>query len=706
MGEVHLRVCPLCEATCGLRLETEGDRVVKVRGDEHDPFSRGYVCPKGVALGELHADPDRLRRPLRRQGESFVETTWESALDEAAEGILRVQRRHGRDAVAVYLGNPTVHNLGALLFAPPFIRTLRTKSRFSATSVDQLAHHVAAWAMFGHQLLLPVPDLDRTAFFLLVGSNPLASNGSLMTAPDVKQRLLDLKARGGRLVVVDPRRTETAAIADQHLFVRPGTDVFLLAALLHVVFRENLQRTGRLAAHTSGLDAVRRAVLGFTPERAERATGIAAPTIVALARAFAASESGAVHARMGASTQEYGGLCQWLTTLLNLVTGNLDRPGGVLFTTPAVEPFRLAPAGHLGVWKSRVRGLPEFGGELPVSVLSEEIETPGQGQIRGLVTHAGNPVLSTPDGRRLSRALRSLEFFVAIDLYKNETTQHAHLILPPTGALEHDHYDAAFYVLSIRNFAKYSPAVFPKPAGALHDWEIFAGLSQRLVARRPMPERMAARALAALGPARILDLALRLGPYGGLRRGGMSLARLRAEPHGVDLGPLEPRLPKALRTKDGRIDAAPSIFTQALAGMGDPVAAPGSLGLIGRRNLRDCNSWLHNVPGLMSGRDRCTLLIHPSDAGARGIVGGQAVRVRSRVGEVEVRAELTEDVMPGVVSLPHGFGHAGDGISLTVATRHAGVSINDLTDPERVDALTGAAAFSGVPVEVVPADRG
>ncbi|MBE7481698.1 MAG: molybdopterin-dependent oxidoreductase [Polyangiaceae bacterium] len=702
MANVHLRVCPLCEATCGLSIETEGDRVTKIRGDELDAFSRGYICPKGVALGDLHHDPDRLRRPLRRRGERWVEVGWDEALDEAAERLAAVQREHGKDAVAVYLGNPTVHNLGALLFGPPFVRALGTKSRFSATSVDQLAHHVAAWAMFGHQLLLPVPDVDRTDFFLLIGSNPLASNGSLMTAPDVKRRLSDIRARGGKLVLVDPRRTETAEIADHHHFIRPGTDVYLLAALLQVIFAEKLERTGRLAAHTVRLSEARRAVEGFSPELAQKHTGIAAQEVRTLARSLAGARSAVVHSRMGASTQEHGGLCQWLTQLLNLVTGNLDRPGGAMFTTPALDAFRFASSGHLGVWRSRVRGLPEFGGELPVAVLAEEMETPGAGQIRALVTHAGNPVLSTPDGRRLERALAGLDYFVAIDFYKNETTRHAHLILPPTGPLEHDHYDAAFYLLAVRNFAKYSPAVFPKPAAARHEHEIFSGLTQRLLARAPLRRRLPERVLGWLGPAGMLDLGLRSGPHG-LRRGpnGLSLARLRREPHGVDLGPLVPRLPGALRTKQRRIDAAPELFVAALAALVD--AEPPSateLSLIGRRQLRGCNSWMHNVPRLMTGRERCTLLIHPDDARAREISQGDRVRVRSRVGEVELPVEVSDEVMRGVVSIPHGFGHDRPGTALGVAERHAGASINDLTDPERVDAVTGAAAFSGVPVEV------
>jgi anaerobic selenocysteine-containing dehydrogenase len=701
----HFRTCPLCEASCGLVIETAGDRVTRVRGDDRDPFSRGYVCPKGVALGALHHDPDRLHRPQKRVGDRWHEIDWSEALDEAASRLSEIQRSHGNDAVAAYLGNPTVHSLGALLFAPRFVRALRTKNRYSATSVDQLAHHVAAWALYGHQLLLPIPDIDHTELFLIIGSNPVASNGSLMTAPDVKRRLSAIRERGGKLIVVDPRRTETAEIASQHLFIRPGTDVFLLLAMLHVVFAEGLEAPGRLASFTDGIDTIRARVADWNPTRAAATTGIDAGDIVDLARAFAKSGSAVAHARMGASTQAHGGLCQWLVQVLNVVTGNLDRRGGALFTTPALDVLPSAGRGHLAAWHSRVRKLPEFGGELPVAALAEEMETPGPGQVRALVTHAGNPVLSTPNGRRLERAISKLDYFVAIDIYRNETTRHADLILPPTSPLEREHSDAAFYALSIRNFARWSEPVFAPPPGALHDWQILAGLTDRLQKRRGLSWRKRAMGelWARLGPARIIELGLLAGPHG-LRRGraGLSLGRLRRSPHGIDLGPLEPQLPKRLWNKSGRIDLAPRLFLDALRNLEptEPERASASLSLIGRRDLRTCNSWLHNIPNLVAGRERCTLQIHPKDAEPRGIESGLRVRARSRVGSVELIAEVTDAVMMGVISIPHGWGHDRVGSTLAIASRHAGVSINDLTDETRIDDLTGAAAFSGVEVNV------
>ena len=708
MPATRYRTCTLCEAMCGLALEVEDGRVVAVRGDADDPFSRGHICPKGVALADVHADPDRLRQPLRRTPGGWQPVPWDEALDEAAERLRAVQRAHGRNAVAVYQGNPSVHNYGTLLYAPGFVRALGTRNRFSATSVDQLPHHLAAYWMFGHGLLLPVPDIDRTDFFLVLGANPAVSNGSLMSAPDAAGRIKAIRKRGGTVVVVDPRRTETAALADRHHFIRPGTDALLLLALLHVVFVDGLAKPGRLADAIDGLDEVRALVSEFPPERAEGATGIAAKDIRALAHAFASAPTAACYGRCGVSTQAFGGLAQWLVNLLNLATGNLDRAGGAMFARPAVDVVGRSRPGGYGRWKSRVRGLPEYGGELPVAVLAEEILTPGDGQVRALVTSAGNPVLSTPNGARLDRALAGLEFMVSVDFYLNETTRHAHLVLPPTGPLEHDHYDLAFYALSVRNAARYSPALFAAPPGAVHDWQIFLGLQRRL--ERGAKARLRHAALARLGPRGLLDLGLRTGPYGAGFRPfgrGLSLRRLERHPHGVDLGPLQPALPARLRTGDGRIHAAPAPLLQDVhrlrATLLDGAAdADGGydLRLIGRRQLRGNNSWMHNYPRLMKGADRCTLLLHPTDAAARGIADGDRVRVASRAGSVQVPAQVSDEVMPGVVSLPHGFGHGRPGIGQTVAAAHPGASANDVTDDQRVDALGGNAALNGVPVRV------
>jgi anaerobic selenocysteine-containing dehydrogenase len=706
---VHHRVCNLCEAACGLEIRLQEGRIASIRGDAEDPFSRGHVCPKAVALQDLQDDPDRLRRPLRRRpGGGWEEVGWEEALDAVAVGIRQVQTRHGRDALAVYLGNPNAHHYGNLLYGGPLLRTLRTRHRFSATSVDQLPHHVAACLMLGHQLLLPIPDLDRTAFLLVLGANPAVSNGSLMTAPGARRRLKELRARGGRLVVVDPRRTETARLADRHLFIRPGADVYLLLALLHVILGEGLEAPGALAGRLEGLERLREVVAGVPPERVAAPTGIAPEEVRRLARDFAGAPSAVCYGRLGASTQAFGGLCQWLVIALDAVTGNLDRPGGAMFTTPAVDLLGRTGRGHLGRWRSRVRGLPEFGNELPVAVMAEEILTPGKGQIRGLLTVAGNPVLSAPHGSRLERAIEGLELMVAIDPYLNETTRHAHFVLPPTAPLERDHFDLVFNALAVRNTARYSSPLFDPPADARHDWQIFAGLQRRL--GRSRQERWRSRVLARLGPRRLLDFGLRGGPYGtGLMpfRRGLTLQRLEAAPHGLDLGPLEPRLEAVLKTPGGRIDLAPTPFLEDLPRLLERLEEAGDvdgrLQLVGRRQVRSNNSWMHNVPRLMRGRDRCTLLMHPADAARHGVEEAERVKVASDTGSVEVPLEISDEMMPGVVSLPHGWGHHRPGTRQAVAAEHPGASLNDLTDDQRVDALTGVAAFSGVPVTVEPA---
>lgn len=700
---VHFRPCTLCEAMCGLRIETEGQRVTSIRGDEDDPFSRGFVCPKAPALKDLHEDPDRLRAPMRREGASWRPVRWDEALDEAARRLHEVQRRHGRSAVATYAGNPTTHNTGAILYASAFQRALGTRSRFSATSVDQLPHMLAAWWMFGHQFLLPVPDVDRTDYLLVLGANPLASNGSLLTAPGLRPRLDALRKRGGRLVVVDPRRTETAARADEHHFIRPGADALLLLAMLHEVLRSPLP-VSVTTERFEGLEALRGAVERFSPERVAARTGIAADVIGRLARDFQRARTAVAYGRLGTSVQPFGTLCAWLVTALNAVTGNLDRPGGAMFPMPPYDPRWLprplsVGPGSYGRWRSRVRGLPEAGGELPVAALAEEVLTPGDGQVRALVTLAGNPVLSTPNGAQLDRALAGLDFMVSIDPYLNETTRHAHLILPPPSPLEREHFDVVFPMLAVRTVARYAAALFDPGPDARHDWQILAGLGRRLDALRGagLRQRLTWAALERLGPARLIDLGLRLGARGG--RGGLSLAKVRAHEHGMDLGPLEPSLFGRVRTSDGKVQLAPAPLLGDLSRLeAEPLVS--GLVLINRRHLRDNNSWMHNVPGLMRGADRCTLLMHPGDARSCGVEAGDRVTVSSRAGSVTVAVELSDDMMPGVVSLPHGYGHDRQGVRLAIATKHAGASVNDLSDELRLDALSGTAALSGVPVTV------
>jgi anaerobic selenocysteine-containing dehydrogenase len=565
--------------------------------------------------------------------------------------------------------------------------------------------------MFGHQLLLPVPDVDRTDLLLVLGANPLASNGSMMTAPGMRDRLKALRGRGGRLVVVDPRRTETARVADRHLFIEPGTDALFLLALLAVLFGEGLARPGRLAAFTDGLATLREAAAEFPPERVAAVTGIAAAEVRTLARELAAAPTAVCYGRLGVSAQEFGGLCQWLVNAVNVVTGNLDRAGGATFARPAVDVVALTGRGHRGRWHSRVRGLPEFASELPSSALAEEIDTSGPGRLRALFTVAGNPVLSTPNGARLERALPGLELMVAIDPYLNETTRHAHFVLPVTPPLERDHYDLIFHALAVRDTARWSPPLFPPDPGLRHDWQVLAGLARRLD-RGPLAARLRRRLVAALGPHRQLDLALRAGPYGAgylpFAR-GLTRRRLARRPHGVDLGPHEPRLPHRLATPQRRIDLAPAPYLADLARLRARLAAgglgcdEGELRLVGRRHVRSNNSWMHNVPRLMRGRDRCTLLMHPGDAARRGLATGALVEIVSRTGRITAPLEVSDEMKPGVVSLPHGWGHHRPGTRQATAAASPGASLNDVTDEERIDALSGNAALSGVPVTVTGA---
>lgn len=684
---VYFRACNLCEAICGLQFTVRGGQVTDVRGDPQDPLSRGHICPKGTALPDLHADPNRLKKPLRRSleggRETWTELEWDEALDEVAGRLRAIQEAHGADAVASFQGNPSVHNSGTLLTAGNFLRALGSKNRFTATSTDQLPHHYAAAEMLGHPLLIPIPDLDRTDFLLMLGANPLTSNGSIMTAPNMRERLKAIWERGGRVVLLDPRRTESAQAASEFHFIRPATDALFLMALLNVIFAEGLEKLGHLSDFADGLAELKTATEPFAPEAVAGHTGIAAEVTRQLARDFAAAPHAVAYGRIGLSVQEFGGLCQWLVNVLNAVTCHFDREGGAMFPRPAFDLLMRTKKGetHHSRYRSRVRGLPEFDGELPNAALTEEILTAGQGQIRALVTMAGNPVLSTPSGHQLGKALETLEFMVSIDPYLNETTRHAHIILPPAYGLETEHYDVIFHHFAVRNTARYNSALFPISAEQRYDHQILGGLTERLTGK------------SGSAPTARLDLGLQHGPY------KTSLDDLKAQPHGIDFGPLQPCLPERLLTADGRLKLAPALLLADLERLEAALTqTPPPLVIIGRRQLRSNNSWMHHIPRLMRGPDRCTLQLHPHDAA--GWHTGDLIEVTSRTGRVTVPLEITEDVMQGVACLPHGFGHGDPKTRLGVAADHAGASLNDLTDPERLDTLTGNAALNGTPITV------
>jgi len=706
MAELHYAICNFCDASCGLEIESEGRRVLGIRGDALDPFSRGHICPKGTAHQDVLEDPDRLRRPVQRVGDQWREASWAPALEEIGRRIVEIQRRHGKDAFAIYYGNPIGHSYQSMLALLPLLKLAGTRNLFSSNSVDAHPRMLVSRLLYGNQALLPVPDIERTDFFVVQGANPMVSNGSVMSAPDVKARLKAIRDRGGRIVVIDPRRTETAAIADEHHFIRPGTDALFLLAVIHVL----LERRGlasEMRALVNGADELERIARAYTPEAVEAAVGIAAGTIRRLAEAFAAAPSAVWYGRMGTCTQEFGCLSTWLIDVVNVITGNLDRPGGAMFATPAVDlaglARRLGDPGHFGRWRSRVGGLPEFNGEFPVAALADEIETPGAGQIKALLVVAGNPVLSNPNGRRLDRALQQLELLVSLDFFINETSRHAHFVLPPTTMLEGDHYPLLELTMAVRNVAHYAPAVLAPEAGQKADWEIFLELLGSIArARGPLgiPVRWGARLLGkAIGSGVLLDLLLRAGPQ------RLSLRRLREAPHGIDLGPLEPRLRKVIHTPDKRIPLVPPLLAAdlprlagRLAGAADP--SDSRLLLISRRTLRSMNSWLNNCLRLVRGRARCTLLMHPRDAAARGLDGVSRVVVRSHTGAIEVPLELSEQVMPGVVSLPYGWGHDRAGSRLTVARRFAGANMNDLLDERSYDRVSGTTVLDGIPVTV------
>lgn len=761
------RICPFCEAACGLTVQLRGDEVIAVRGDPDDAFSGGYLCPKGVALKDLHDDPDRLRTPMLRRGRGddarWEPCDWETAFAEIERRLLPLLEKHGREALAFSLGNPIVHKLGLQSYVPRLVRAGGTPNVFSASTLDQMPKHMACGSMYGHWLSIPVPDIERTDLLIVVGANPIASNGSLWTVPDFRGKARALRERGGRMIVIDPRRTETAAVADEHLSIRPGGDVFLLLGMLQHLFATGAPNFGAAQAYVVESDALRDAVAGFTPERVADAAGIDAATIRRLAEALRDAPRAAIYGRIGTCTQTFGTLCSWLLEVLNAATGRLDAEGGMRWPkAPAFQANSTGPGGRgrgvvYGRRRSRVSGAPEVMGEFPMSCLAEEIDTPDPvdgTRVRALIAIASNPVLSAPNGPRLAAALDSLEFMVSVDVYLSETSRHADVILPGLSPLEESHYDGLFSQLAWTHAARYSDAVLPAPApaDAWPEWRTLMRLTALLEGRdrdaaadvdardedalrkelhgllsaAGIPDALRETQVDALlrmtahlsGPERQLDLGLRAGPWGdgfGTKPGGLSLARLREAPHGIALGALEARLPDVLRTPDGKIHLAPAPFLEDLArveaalsecersqpaastiahdGDGYPLIA------IGRRDVRSNNSWMHNLHTLAKGPERCLALLHPRDGEAAGVGDGVLARLSGSEGRsIVVRVKYSEDMRPGVLSLPHGWGHDLPGTQQRLASERPGANLNALLDENARDPLSGTAVLSGVAV--------
>jgi len=706
---------------CGIKVATKGRQILSIKGDKDNPFSQGHICPKASALKDLYDDPDRLKRPVKRVGDNWQEITWEDAFDLVANKLHGIQQEHGEDGVGVYLGNPNAHNMGSILFGPYFYRALKTHNRYSATSVDQLPHHIISRRLFGHMSQIPIPDIDHTQHFMIIGGNPLASNGSIMTVPNVKKRLKGIQKRGGKVVVIDPKRSETADLSCEHHFIRPGSDVLLLLAMLHVLFEKQLHSVEALLPYAEDIMEVEHYVRNFSPEKVSEKTGIQASQIIQLVTDFCEAESAVCYGRMGTSVQAFGTLTQYLIMLFNILTGNLDKRGGMMFSQPAADTLPVAGKGSLGTFTSRVRGLPAFAGEYPVACLAEEILTPGEGQIKAMVIGAGNPVVTTPNAEQLDKAFAQLDFMVAVDFYITETSRHADVILPPVTALERDHYDIVFHNFAVRNFAKYSEAVVDTDADQLTDWQIYLSLAERI---DKLNGRSTAHyaALWSKQPKGVVDDLLQTGLYGDKRGAfqsgsngsdtekegstahGLTLKKLKANPHGIDLGPLQPSLPFALFHENKKINLNFDYFMADIdrvnAHFFDKQSHAHPLVLIGRRHIKTNNSWLHNSPRMVKGNNRCTMQLHPDDGAKYGINNGDEVKVKSRVGELTIEAEITDAIMPGVVSIPHGWGHNKKGIKLSVASQHPGVNTNILTDHMQVDELSGNAVLNGVPVEL------
>ena len=697
-NKIHYRTCNLCEAMCGLEITYKEKKVISIVGDKKDPLSKGFICPKSLALKDLYEDPDRLKTPIKRTENGWQEISWTEAFDEVEIQIKKIQEKYGNNAVATYQGNPNVHNVGSMLYGGPFLKSLKTKQKYSATSADQLPHHIASLKMFGHQMLIPIPDIERTDYLLILGANPGASNGSLLTAPGFPQKIKSIQKRGGKVINIDPRFTETSKISSQHLYINPGKDALFLLSLLHVIFDQGIEEKTHLSNYLKGLEEIKEIVKEYSPKKTALLIGIDSLEIQKIAKDFMNSKTAVCYGRMGVSTQEYGGICQWLINVLNIVTNNMDKVGGAMFTKPAIDLVYMTgiqgKVGNFDRYRSRVHNLPEYSGELPVATLADEILTEGEGQIKMFICTAGNPVLSAPNGKKMEKALEKLDFMVSIDIYLNETSKYANIILPTTNGLETLHYDLVFHQLAIRNTAKLSEILFEKDENQKHDWQILNELTERITEKKN-----------SLTPEMMLDNMFQYSPY---KEANLSVNKLKENPNGIDLGSLQPLLIKRIFTVDKKINVSPQIFIDDLKRLDKELYKDTKeeetkypFALIGRRHLRNNNSWMHNSKLLMKGKNRCTVLMSSKDANNLSITDHQKIKIISNVGSIELPVEISDEMKEGVLSIPHGFGHNRNGTKIKLAEENAGESINDLTDDNKIDKLTGNANFSGTRVKVI-----
>ncbi|WP_077033429.1 molybdopterin-dependent oxidoreductase [Pelomonas sp. KK5] len=725
---IHRHSCTLCEGMCGIKVEVRGEQVIGIRPDADNVFSRGHICPKGTTLGAVHHDPDRLRRPMIRSGSEWRDAGWDEAFAHIEQLVAGVRERHGPEAFAFYSGNMNKSGFDTARYLMLLAQQARFAQRFSSSSVDQLPKNVSTFLMYGDMWKMPIPDVDRTDLFVIFGGNPSASKGSMFSHRDVMGAIKAMRARGGRLVVVDPVRTGTAQAADQWIGIRPGADAALLMAIVQVLFADGLVRLRHLDGLVNGVDEMRRLSAGYTPERVSTFCGVAPEVIRTLAREIAAAPRAAIYGRIGTCTQEFGTLASWLVDVVAVLTGNLDREGGTMWSDPVAPHLKLTPpyrtdAPLLGP-KNRVRGVPGILGNYPASCLAEEIDTPGSGAVRGLLTSGCNPVLSAPGSARLDAALPMLECMVSIDLYINETTRHAHVILPPLSPLEQPHYDVWSWPFSLTVGGHYSAAIFP-PKERPAEWRVLARLGSifggqpeadldalddaffaRMCQQLGLDPAPVMAQLPERGGERILDLCIRTGPLGdrfGENPGGLSLQSFRDAPDGLLFGHAEPQGAAAYKTPSKRLELAPPYMAGDLPRLEAAMArALPEFVLVSRRNLRSLNSWMHNMQALVKGRDRCTLQIHTEDAARLGIGEGDTVEVTSDSGTVHVAAEPMDDIRRGVVSLPHGWGHGQPGSRMATAAGHPGVNYNLLSPGPLVDAASGNAMLNGIPVRVAP----